>query len=178
MEHINQSENDRNNDFSRCNIKKLKPPSLIRYINEYKWVIGKETYEYNYLNESNINNNYIDNGIFFNLVEKNVNMNLNKSNINNKCFLNLVEKEEEKQVNITFYYLIKINDYFFQIIFKCVSNNKLPKIKYIIKEEFDNTNDDVLIEKMEIFDFINNICHYFIVSYHEHGQECYIKINV
>ena len=69
MEHINQSENDRNNDFSRCNIKKLKPPSLIRYINEYKWVIGKETYEYNYLNESNINNNYIDNGIFFNLVE-------------------------------------------------------------------------------------------------------------
>ena len=51
MEHINQSENDRNNDFSRCNIKKLKPPFLIRHINEYKWVIGKETYEYNYLNE-------------------------------------------------------------------------------------------------------------------------------
>jgi hypothetical protein len=155
MEYINKSENDRSNDLSRCNIKNLKPPILIREINEYKWLFGKEEYESNYLNKSNINNNYIDNGIFFYLIEKEENMNL----------------------NITFYYLIKINDYFFQIIFKYVSNNKLPKIKYITKEEFDNTNDDVLIEKMEIFDFINNICHYFIVSYHEHGQKCYIKIN-
>ncbi len=147
MEYCN---NDSNND-----IQVIRRPFLVRHINEYKWLYGTETYDYNYLNESNINNNYIDDGIFFNLVEKQININL----------------------TITFYYLIKINDYFFQVVFRRVIDNKFPKIKYITKEEFNNTNDNMLIEKLEIIDFINNIKHYFIVSYYEHRQQCYINKN-
>jgi len=150
----NDSNNDTNND-----IQVIRRPSLVRHLNEYKWLHGIETYDYNYLNESNINNNYTDDdGIFF----------------------NLVEKEIKKNLNITFHYLIKINDYFFKVVFRCVVDNKFPKIKYITKEEFNNTNntnDNMLIEKLEIVDYVNNMKHYFIVSYIEHGQHCYINKN-
>lgn len=146
-----------NNDIYEIDINTLRRPPLIRQLNIIKWMIAVESYDDNSINMTNICNNYSENGIFFNFVEDNF--------LANKYRI--------------IHYLAKINNYFFQIVFKYSNGQELPKIKYITKEEYKNIDETILINKIDIFDIKNNIIHYFLISYNEYEerQKCYITTN-